>query len=49
MKMKNVRAEMKAWLELLPQCDEWFAEHPVDLEWFGAHWLPVKLNWSIRL
>ncbi|WP_374149197.1 peptidase [Priestia megaterium] len=43
-KMKNVRAEMKSWLELLPQRDEWFAEHPVDLEWFGAHWLPGEIE-----
>lgn len=24
--------------------DSWFDFHPVDLEWFGAHWLPNELD-----
>jgi len=38
--MNNAKAEMRAALAALAQIDPWFAEHPVELEWFGARWVP---------
>jgi acetylornithine deacetylase len=38
--MDDARAEMEAALKRLAEQDPWFAEHPVELEWFGARWVP---------
>jgi acetylornithine deacetylase len=39
-RMDDARAEMAAALKRLSEEDPWFAEHPVELEWFGARWVP---------
>lgn len=36
----EVQEEMKQVLSRLKEADSWFAEHPVDLEWYGARWIP---------
>ncbi|MFY0543554.1 peptidase [Brevibacillus sp. H7] len=38
--MDDAKAEMDAALKRLAERDPWFAEHPVELEWFGARWVP---------
>ncbi|WP_421616797.1 peptidase [Brevibacillus sp. TJ4] len=38
--MTDAKAEMAAALSRLSEEDPWFAEHPVELEWFGAQWVP---------
>lgn len=38
--MDDAKAEMAAALKQLAEVDPWFAEHPVELEWFGARWVP---------
>ncbi|MFD2372068.1 peptidase [Brevibacillus sp. GCM10020057] len=38
--MEDAKAEMAAALKKLAQVDPWFAEHPVELEWYGARWVP---------
>jgi len=38
--MEDAKAEMAAALQKLAQADPWFAEHPVELEWYGARWVP---------
>ncbi len=38
--MDDAKAEMAAALKRLAERDSWFAEHPVELEWFGARWVP---------
>jgi acetylornithine deacetylase len=39
-RMEDARADMEAALHRLADEDPWFAEHPVELEWFGARWVP---------
>jgi len=39
-RMEDAKAEMQAALSALAQIDPWFAEHPVELEWYGARWVP---------
>jgi len=39
-RMEDAQADMEAALRRLADEDPWFAAHPVDLEWFGARWVP---------
>lgn len=39
-KMEAAKREMEEALAALAHDDPWFAEHPVELEWFGARWVP---------
>jgi len=36
----DAKKEMEETLLQLKHVDEWFETHPVELEWFGARWLP---------
>ncbi len=38
--MEDAKAEMAAALKALAEVDPWFAEAPVELEWYGARWVP---------
>ncbi|QII49385.1 peptidase [Bacillus paralicheniformis] len=38
-----VQSEFENWLNDLQYHDEWFKHYPVDIEWFGAMWLPNDL------
>ena len=38
-----VQSELENWLNDLQYHDEWFKHYPVDIEWFGAMWLPNDL------
>lgn len=42
--MDEAKAEMEKWLEDLKLLDPWFEEHPPELEWFGARWLPGSID-----
>lgn len=42
--MEAARAEMAAALLRLGEIDPWFAEHPVELEWYGARWVPGEVS-----
>lgn len=42
--MEDVQTEMEQWLDELAQKDDWFAEHPVTVEWFGARWVPGEIE-----
>ncbi len=42
--MEEAQSDMAAALASLAAIDPWFVEHPVDLEWFGARWLPGDLD-----
>ncbi|MFS0863242.1 peptidase [Fredinandcohnia sp. 179-A 10B2 NHS] len=42
--IENAKAEMKQWLEKLPEIDSWFHEYPARLEWFGARWVPGTID-----
>jgi acetylornithine deacetylase len=39
-RMEDAQADMEAALRRLADEDPWFAAHPVELEWFGARWVP---------
>lgn len=41
--MEEAQTEMEQWITSLATKDEWFKEHPVKLEWFGARWLPGEI------
>lgn len=42
--LDEAKAEMEKWLEGLKLLDRWFEEHPPQLEWFGARWLPGSID-----
>jgi acetylornithine deacetylase len=42
--MEDAKAEMLAALQDIAEIDPWFAEHPVELEWFGARWVPGSVE-----
>ncbi|RXI96683.1 peptidase [Anaerobacillus alkaliphilus] len=42
--IEEVQAELAEWLERLGAIDEWFIDHPVVLEWYGAQWLPGSID-----
>ncbi|WP_340084285.1 peptidase [Siminovitchia sp. FSL H7-0308] len=41
--MEQVQAEMEQWMKKLSEKDEWFQDHPVEIEWFGARWVPGEI------
>jgi acetylornithine deacetylase len=42
--MQSVQHEMNEYLFTLQEEDKWFEEHPVELEWFGARWVPGSID-----
>ncbi|MBD1379251.1 peptidase [Metabacillus arenae] len=44
--MDQVKEEFSNWVQMLTEKDSWFIDYPVDLEWFGAFWLPNELSVS---
>ncbi|MFZ3588744.1 peptidase [Bacillus sp. DJP31] len=42
--MKDVQDEVGKLLNSLTQDDEWFIQHPVELTWFGARWVPGTID-----
>ncbi len=42
--MEDAKEEMARCLESLKQEDEWFKQHPPQLEWFGARWVPGSID-----
>ncbi|MDR4886092.1 peptidase [Fredinandcohnia sp. QZ13] len=40
----HAKSEMQQWLAELDEIDKWFEEHPVELEWFGARWVPGTIE-----
>ncbi|MFD1738364.1 peptidase [Bacillus salitolerans] len=43
-KMENVQKELEKHLALLAEIDPWFKDHPVELKWFGARWVPGTID-----
>ncbi|MZQ85688.1 peptidase [Paenibacillus sp. 5J-6] len=43
-KLQDAKEEMLGWLEQLKDVDPWFAEHPPELTWFGAQWVPGSVD-----
>lgn len=42
--MEEAKKEMEDWLSKLNGLDNWFEEHPVSIEWFGARWVPGEVD-----
>lgn len=42
--MDEAKREMEKWVKSLKVLDPWFEEHPPQLEWFGARWLPGAID-----
>ena len=42
-KLEEAKQEFENWFHKLYEADAWFLEHPVDIEWFGARWVPGSL------
>lgn len=40
----EAKNELESWLERLQEIDSWFAENPVEVEWFGARWVPGSID-----
>lgn len=40
----DVQAELEQWMQELANIDPWFKEHPVEIEWYGARWLPGSID-----
>ncbi|MFD1706957.1 peptidase [Siminovitchia sediminis] len=45
-KMEAVQAEMEEWMEKLEEKDGWFKDHPIEVKWFGARWVPGEIATS---
>ncbi|WP_339146366.1 MULTISPECIES: peptidase [unclassified Sutcliffiella] len=43
-KLDDVKQELADWLRALSEVDSWFDSHPVELEWFGAQWVPGAIE-----
>ena len=42
--MEHAREELESCIKALAKVDEWFREHPPEVEWFGARWVPNSLD-----
>ncbi|MGW6380794.1 peptidase [Peribacillus butanolivorans] len=42
--MEAAQRSLMQCIETLNQTDAWFKEKPIELEWFGARWLPGSLE-----
>ncbi len=43
-KLGDVKQELASWLGAISEEDPWFEKHPVELEWFGAQWVPGSVE-----
>ncbi|PEJ59602.1 acetylornithine deacetylase [Bacillus sp. AFS002410] len=39
-KLEAAREEFENWIYNIKNLDDWFVENPVEVEWFGARWVP---------
>lgn len=42
--LEQVRQEIERGIKSLEEQDGWFKHHPIELEWYGAQWLPNSLD-----
>ena len=38
--IEAAKEEFEHWITELNNVDNWFVENPVEVEWFGARWVP---------
>jgi acetylornithine deacetylase len=42
--LEDAKHEFEKWIQELAALDEWFMKHPVEVEWFGARWVPGAIK-----
>ncbi|PGL72128.1 peptidase [Bacillus sp. AFS055030] len=42
--IEEAKLEITKWLKTLSLIDDWFIENPVEVEFFGARWLPGSID-----
>ncbi|MFF2875438.1 peptidase [Gottfriedia sp. NPDC057991] len=42
--IEEAKLEITRWLKTLSLMDDWFIENPVEIEFFGARWLPGSID-----
>ncbi|MBY0596050.1 peptidase [Bacillus bingmayongensis] len=42
--IEAAKEEFENWIGQLKNVDPWFEEYPVEVEWFGARWVPGELE-----
>ncbi|MGI2774592.1 peptidase [Bacillus cytotoxicus] len=42
--IEAAKEEFETWMQQLKDKDVWFRDHPVEVEWFGARWVPGELD-----
>ncbi|MEH7351829.1 peptidase, partial [Gottfriedia acidiceleris] len=42
--IEEAKLEITRWLKTLSLIDDWFIENPVEIEFFGARWLPGSID-----
>lgn len=47
--MEHAKQEIQDWLAKMGEIDPWFVEHPPELEWFGARWVPGMIDMEHEL
>lgn len=43
-RIEEAKKEFESWLKNVENLDEWFALNPVEVEWFGARWVPGSIE-----
>lgn len=43
-RIEDAQQELEEWLNKLSEKDPWFSEKPVELEWYGARWVPGAID-----
>ncbi|MEH7454935.1 peptidase [Gottfriedia acidiceleris] len=39
-RLEDAKIEFENWIDNIKNIDDWFVENPVEVEWFGARWVP---------
>ncbi|PGL70903.1 peptidase [Bacillus sp. AFS055030] len=39
-RLEDAKKEFENWISNIKDLDDWFVENPIEVEWFGARWVP---------
>ncbi|MFF2877868.1 peptidase [Gottfriedia sp. NPDC057991] len=43
-RLEDAKIEFENWIGNIKKLDDWFVENPVEVEWFGARWVPGTIE-----
>jgi acetylornithine deacetylase len=43
-RLEDAKIEFENWIGNIKNLDDWFVENPVEVEWFGARWVPGTIE-----